>query len=182
MRFDDLPAGIGDLTYGRIASVDLKAGRIIVDLGDVQTQPVRWFTGGSGKTRVWSRPQIGEQVILLAPGGDIAGAVALRGLDCDAFPPIADEAREIVDFGDGAILSYDPNAHILAVVLPAGATVSIVAPGGITLDCDVRVTGDMVVDGKVEAGGDVKSGAVSLLKHKHLGVQPGGGVSQGPQQ
>lgn len=180
MRDDDLPAGLGELTYGRIASVDLAAGRIVVDLGDVRTQPVRWFTGGSGGTRTWSRPDVGEQVMLLAPGGDIAGAVALRGLDCNAFPPIGDTARELLRFADGAVLAYDPAAHKLEAVLPAGATVSIIAPGGVTLDCDVRITGDLSVDGDVQAGGDVKADTVSLKTHKHLGVQPGGGLSGVP--
>lgn len=181
MRDDDLPAGLGELTYGRIASVDLKAGRIVVDAGDVQTQPIRFFTGGSGGTRTWSRPKQGEQVMLIAPGGDIAGAVALRGLDCDAFPPIGDETSDLIEFEDGAVLSYDPAAHKLSANLPAGATVSIVAPGGITFDADVTITRNLRVDGAIEATGDIKAGSVSLKQHKHVGVQPGSGLTQGPQ-
>lgn len=181
MRDDQLPANLGELTYGRIASVDLSAGRVTVAMGDVETQPIRWFTGGSGGTRVWSRPKVGEQVMVIAPGGDIAGAVTLRGLDCNAFPLIGDDARELIAFEDGAILAYDPDAHKLEVVLPAGATVSIVAPGGVTLDCDVRITGDLLVDGKADVSDDVKAGTVSLQHHKHPGVQPGSGTSLEPQ-
>lgn len=181
MRDDDLPAGLGELTYGRIASVDLVKGRVTIAIGDVETQPVRWFTGGSSGTRTWSRPKVGEQVMLIAPSGDIAGAVALRGLDCNAFPPIGDAARELIQFEDGAIVAYDPAAHKLEVVLPAGATVSIVAPGGVTLDCDVRITGDLLVEGKADVADDVKAGTVSLQHHKHLGVQPGQGTSLEPQ-
>ena len=176
MRDDDHPAGLGELTYGRIASVDLAAGRLTVALGEMETHAVRWFTGGSGDTRVWSRPRVGEQVLLLAPGGDIAGAVALRGLDCDAFPPIGDDARELIRFADGAVIAYDPDAHKLEAVLPAGATVSIVAPGGVTIDADVRITGDLIVDK------DVVAGTVSLRDHLHQGVQAGGSVSGKPQQ
>ncbi len=181
MRDDDLPAGLGELTYGRIASVDLAAKRVTVALGEIETQPVRFFTGGSGGTRLSFRPKVGEQVMLLAPGGDIAGAVALRGLDCTAFPPIGDDARELVEFEDGAVIAYDPAAHKLEAVLPAGATVSIIAPGGVTLDADVRITGDLRVDRGITAGDDVKAGSVSLRDHRHLAVQPGGGVSGKPQ-
>lgn len=119
--------------------------------------------------------------MLIAPSGDITGAMALRGIDCDAFPPIADTARELVQFEDGAVIAYDPASHKLEVVLPAGATVSIIAPGGVTLDCDVRITGDLLVDGKADVVGDVKSGNVSQQQHKHLGVQPGSGLSGLPQ-
>jgi phage baseplate assembly protein V len=181
MRDDDLPAGLGELTYGQIASVDLATGRVTVTVGDIETQPIRWFTGGSSGTRTWSRPKAGEQVMIVAPSGDIAGAVALRGLDCTAFPPIGDPDRELVQFEDGAVLAYNPTSHKLEAILPAGATVSIIAPGGVTLDADVRITGDLLVDGKVAAAGDVKAGNVSLQQHKHLGVQPGGGISGTPQ-
>ncbi|RXD05561.1 phage baseplate assembly protein V [Sphingomonas sp. UV9] len=181
MRDDDLPAGLGELTYGQIASVDLSTGRVTVTIGDVETQPIRWFTGGSSGTRLWSRPKVGEQVMLVAPSGDIAGAIAMRGLDCDAFPPIGDTTRELVQFEDGAVIAYDPASHKLEAVLPGGATVSIIAPGGVRLDADVRISGDLLVDGKIESTGDVKAGNVSLQQHKHLGVQPGGGISGAPQ-
>ncbi len=120
--------------------------------------------------------------MLIAPGGDIVGAVAMRGLDCDEFPAVGDGSRDLFEFEDGAILSYDPTTHELSAVLPAGATVSIVAPGGITFDADVHITGDLRVDGAIAATDDVKAASVSLMQHRHLGVQPGSGVSQGPQQ
>lgn len=173
---------IGELIrYGRIASVDLAGARVTVALGEIETQPLPWLSAGAGGTRVWSRPVIGEQVLLIAPEGDLVGAIALRGAHCDAFPPLADADREIVRFADGATLSYDPFAHELEVVLPAGAAVRIVAPGGVRLEADVRIAGDLQVDGKVTAADDVIGGGKSLKGHKHLGVQAGGAVSGVPQ-
>ena len=175
MHDDDLPDRLGDLArYGSIASVDLAAGRVTVAIGDVETQPIRWATGGSGGTRIWTRPKVGEQVMVLSPEGDIAGAIALRGLDCDAFPPIGDPDRELVQFEDGAVLAYNPDTHMLEAVLPAGATVAITAPGGVTLQADVRISGDLTVDG------DVKAGTVSLRHHAHQKVQAGTALSGEP--
>jgi phage baseplate assembly protein V len=187
MRDDDLPAGLGELTYGRVASVDLKTGRMIVDIGEIQTQPIRWFTGGSGGTRTWSRPKVGEQVILLAPEGDVAGAVALRGLDCAAFPPIGDEAREIIQFEDGARISYDPESHTLEAVLPADGKALIEAPGGIRLvgpvkiEGKVEVEGDMDLKGTMTATDDVVANGKSLKNHRHTNVQAGAAISGPPQ-
>lgn len=186
MRDDHLPAGLGELTYGRVASVDLKVGRMIVDIGETQTQPIRWVTGGSGGTRMWSRPKVGEQVILLAPDGDVAGAVAIRGLDCAAFPPIGDEARELVEFEDGARISYDPQSHTLDAVLPAGGKALIEAPGGIRLvgpvkiEGKVEVDGDMNLQGKITASDDVVADGKSLKDHRHTSVQAGGAISGPP--
>lgn len=175
MREDDLPGLVGELIrYGRIASVDLPAGRITVEVGEVETAPSRWFTGGAGGTKVWSRPKVGEQVALLCPDGDIEGAIALRGVHCDAFPHIGDEDREVVQFEDGATLAYDPAAHALEIVLPGGATAKVVAPGGVTIEADVRIKGDLDVEG------DVKAGEISLSHHTHSGVQAGGAQTGAP--
>ena len=177
----DLPGRIGALIrHGTIASVDLAAGTVTVGLGEIESQPVRWYTGGAGGTRVWTRPKVGEQVTLFAPEGDIKGAVAMRGFPCDDFPPLADEARELVRFEDGATIAYDPATHKLEAVLPGGATVSIVAPGGVTLDADVRISGDLQVDGKIAAGGDITADNISLVHHKHGLVKAGTDKSGAP--
>lgn len=182
MREDDLPGRVGELIrHGSIASVDLSAGLITVALGDIETQPLRFFTGGAGGTRVWSRPKVGEQVTLFAPDGDLAGAIAMRGNTCDAFPPIGDADRELVQFEDGAVIAYDPAAHKLEAVLPGGASVSIIAPGGVRIESDVRIVGDLHVEGTVTADTDVLGAGKSLKGHKHTGVQPGGGVSGAPE-
>ncbi|MES2339586.1 MAG: phage baseplate assembly protein V [Pseudomonadota bacterium] len=171
---DDIPGQLGELIrHGRIASVDLAAGRITVALGDLESGPIRFFTGGAGGTRVWSRPKIGEQVTLFAPEGDIAGAIAMRGMTCDAFPHLGDPDRELVQFEDGAVLAYNPTTHALEAVLPGGATVSIIAPGGVTIQADVKIVGDVEVQGRLTATGDVKAGSISLQGHKHPGVQAG---------
>lgn len=181
MRDDDFPGHLGNSAlYGRVASVDLARGRLTAKVGDVETLPIRWFTGGAGGTKVWTRPRVGEQILLFAPDGDLAGAIAMRGVTSDANPPIGDEAREVVQFEDGAAVAYDPAEHAMEIVLPAGATVKIVAPGGVRLEADVTISGDLTVDGAIAAQGDVKAGTVSMRQHVHAGVQPGGGLSQAP--
>lgn len=173
---------IGELLrYGRVASVDVPGARITVALGDIETQPLPWLSAGAGGTRVWSRPKIGEQVMLIAPEGDLAGAIALRGAHCDAFPPIGDATREVVMFEDGAALSYNPATHALEAVLPGGATVKIVAPGGVRLEADVRIAGDLHVEGTVTADTDVVGAGKSLKGHRHTGVAAGAAVSGAPQ-
>jgi phage baseplate assembly protein V len=165
------------IRFGTIAGVDLAQGTCSVDTGDVQTADVRWLETRAGSTRTWSPPTVGEQVVLLCPGGDIAGAVALRGVHQDAYPPAGNSLRELIQFEDGAVIAYDPEAHLLDVALPGGATINILAAGGVTIDASnggVSITGDLTVQGKVTASDEVEAAGIKLTKHKHLGVQAGG--------
>jgi phage baseplate assembly protein V len=179
----DIPDTVGDLIrFGTIAEVDLAAGRCVVDTGDVRSAAVRWIEPRAGATRSWSPPSIGEQVLLICPDGDIAGAVALRGIASDAHPPAGDSLREIFAiFVDGCEIAYDPEAHRLEATLPAGGVARIVAPGGVEIEGDVTITGDVDVTGTLTASEDVKAGAISLKSHKHGNVQAGGAKTGGPE-
>jgi phage baseplate assembly protein V len=105
---------------------------------------------------------MGEGVMLICPSGDLAQAVALRGFYSEDFPaPSTDPNKHLRVYRDGALVEYDSAAHSLQAVLPAGATVLIVAPGSVTvqtetalvqadkvtLDADVEVTRSMTVKG-----------------------------------
>jgi len=64
--------------------------------------------------------------------------------------------------------------------------VSLTAPAGVSIDGNVRITGDLAIDGAAHAAGnvtsdgDVKAGAISLTHHPHEKVQPGSGISGKP--
>lgn len=173
---EDTPTDADQLIrFGVIESVDLGSGRCVVSLDDEsRSPPIRWIEGRAGRTRTWSPPSEGEQVVLLCPAGEIGAAVALRGLSSNTFPAPGNSQIELIEFDDGAVFSYDPQAHALACILPAGGTAEITAPGGLTLN------GDLVVKGKVSADGDVLVGSISLKGHKHSGVSAGSAQSGGP--
>lgn len=163
------------IRFGTIASVDLGAARCVVTLDDDSASPpIRWIELRMGRTRTWSPPSDGEQVVLLCPAGEIGAAVALRGLASDAFGPLGDSLTEIVEFLDGARLSYDPEAHGLVIALPSGGAVRVVASGG------VRIEGDLACTGTISADGDVQTNGISLKGHHHDKVQAGAALSGGP--
>ena len=159
------------LRPGTVHVVDHAAARIRVASGDLLTDWLPWFERRAGTTRSWSPPTIGEQCLLLCPGGEMAAGLVLVGLYSDGHPaPVDGPDLHHAVFSDGAVIEYDQAAHALSATLPAGATVSITAPGGITLDTPtVTVTGDVVASG------------ISLVNHVHGGTQPGGGTTGGPQ-
>lgn len=169
-----------ELVYGRVVSVDSAGGRCNVAAGDVVTQPIRWVENRAGATRSWSPPSVGEQVLLLCPGGDPAGAVALRGIASAAHPPVGDAKRELVEFGDGTVLAYNAATHELELLVGAGR-ITLVARGGIRLAGPVELDGDLEVRGTITARDDVVGAGKSLKDHLHTRVQAGAAVSGPPQ-
>ncbi|KQM21941.1 phage baseplate assembly protein V [Novosphingobium sp. Leaf2] len=181
---EDIPADLSELIrLGTIASVDLNARRCTVrygaadddDAGGATTPSIRWLAPRCGKTRVWSPPSVGEQVILLCPDGQLAAAIALPGIEQDAFPLPASGLAELVEYEDGARIGYDPQLHALTAILPGGGTARIEAPGGMTIQ------GDVTVEGKITATGDVTGQGVSLKNHVHSGVSAGGAKTGAPE-
>lgn len=168
------------IRFGRIASVDLAAARCTVTLdedgasGEAQTGPIRWIESRAGQTRTWSPPSVGEEVVLLCPGGMIGNAVALRGLANSDNPPPGSTRTEMVKFSDGAILSYNPEDHALLFTLPPGATLDMIATGGI------RIEGDIALTGRLTASDDVIASGKSLKNHTHGGVQSGSSQTGAP--
>lgn len=125
---------------GSILDVDHANGLCRVAIGEtdddgLQTNWIPWIAGTAGATREWLPPTRGEQVVLLAPMGDPAQAVALRGFYSDAAPqPDNSPDTHTRVYTDGARISYDHAAHALLAELPAGATVRIVAPVSVTIE------------------------------------------------
>lgn len=189
MTPDNQPSDpVSILRLGTIVELDPAQGRCRVQYGDpegedeAETGWIRWLAGRAGDLRIWSPPSQGEQVLLLCPDGQLAGAVALPGLWCDAFPPPAADEADVMVWPDGARIRYDHEAGELVAQLPAGATVQITAPGGVTIEAedgitlrgDVSIEGNLDVSERIEAQGDVVGEGISLASHRHGGVQLGG--------
>jgi phage baseplate assembly protein V len=178
---------LGDIArLGTVASIDRAAARITVRIGDAITGPIPWLSRAhAAGLSTWFPPGLGEQVLLICPEGEIAAAIALPVVFSTANPAPASDGGYSFHFGDGAVIRYDPESGALTAILPAGATATITAPGGITLNADAGVTingpvtinGDASVNGKITATGDVIGQGKSLATHKHIGVATGSAQS-----
>ena len=161
---------------GVVAEVDHEAGTVRVqyaDSAEALTDWLPWLTQRAGGDAFWWPPAVGEQVLLLAPSGDLANAIVLGSLYSDAHPaPETSPDKHLVRYSDGAEIEYDRAAHRLRAVLPAGGAAEITAPDGVTITGDVMVTGDVTITGDVDASGNIDGGA---------NVTAGGNVEAGAQ-
>ncbi|MDF3821711.1 phage baseplate assembly protein V [Leptospira sp. 96542] len=174
------------IRLGTVTEVDGPSARVRVSSGNLLTDGLPWLAPRAGGARVWSAPTVGEQCVVLCPGGNPACGIVLLGLFSDEAPaPSDDLSKHLIQFGDGATVQYDEAAHALAAVLPAGGAASIDAPGGIRLKGavsiegglavagDVAVDGDADVSGTVSADQDVVVAGVGVKLHSHMVTSPG---------
>ncbi|WP_370170974.1 phage baseplate assembly protein V [Sphingobium abikonense] len=187
-RFTNPEAAVGEvLRLGTIASVDLANGTCTVESGDIVTGDIPWIAQRAGGVRHWSPPSVGEQCLLLAPEGDLAAGLVIVGLYSDACPaPSSSADISLIEYPDGAVIAYDHAAHSLTATLPAGGSVTIEAPGGVTIIGETGIVGDAFIAGNLNVSGtikateDVVAGTVSLASHKHGQVQAGTAQSGAP--
>lgn len=175
------------LRDGVVTEVDHARALCRVRTGEVHTDFIPWIAAAAGALIAWAPPSINEQVVVLCGDGDLANAVALRGLYSEAFKAPSESADvTLLRFADGAVISYDSASHALAAVLPVGGTVAITADGGVSINGPVTITGDTTITGNVSVTGtakvsdDVVGGGISLKNHLTTNVQPGSGKSGPP--
>lgn len=182
----DIPRSLDAVVmFGRVIAVDGITCRVAC--GDVTTDAIRYVTPRAGNVRVWSPLSVGEQVVVLSPGGDTHGAVAVAGLFSNENASPSDSHDEVVTaYPDGALVRYNHATHRMAATLPSGSTIEITADT-MRLIGNVEITGDVAISGNADIGGtataavDVIGGGKSLKTHPHINVQTGGGISGPPQ-
>lgn len=142
------------IRIGTVAEVDHANARIRVTSGGLDTDWLPWFERRAGATRSWDPPTVGEQVMILSPSGEPGAGICLVGIYSAAAPaPSASASLHLMDFPDGAKISYDHASGALEATGIKTALVeaseSITAQAGVlvTIDApDTHVTGNLVVD------------------------------------
>ena len=191
------------LRPGTVEAIDHAAARVRIRSGDILTDWLPWLTARAGATATWSPPPVGEQVLLLAPSGNLAAAIVLPALYADAHPaPSTSPNEHVMEFPDGAVITYNHAAGALSV--QGIKTLTIEADTHVTLNAPATtVTGALTVQGLltyqaglagtgggagttisgtiVQTGGTLSSNGIVLATHTHPGVQTGGSNTGGPQ-
>ncbi|MEN4873927.1 phage baseplate assembly protein V [Kosakonia cowanii] len=204
----NIPANINELARalrnmvrtGIVVETDLSTGRCRVQTGGIVTDWLQWLTQRAGRARTWWAPSIGEQVLILAVGGELDTAFVLPGIFSDSNPaPSASADAWHVAFPDGAVIEYEPRTSALTVSGIKTATVTasesltatvpvvtVKASSRITLDTPEVVCTNKLITGSLEVqlggtlrgniehtGGALSSNGKVLHTHKHPGDSGG---------
>lgn len=104
---------------GRIAEVDTEHARVRISIGENTTDWLPWLTFRAGLDRSWSAPSVGEQVLVISESGEFNNGLVLFGIYQTDHPAPSDDLDEtLVQFEDGAKLSYHKGTHAAEVTLP----------------------------------------------------------------
>ncbi|EKN6165586.1 phage baseplate assembly protein V [Yersinia enterocolitica] len=185
---------------GVIVEIDLIAGRCRVQTGGIYTDWLQWLTHRAGRSRTWWAPSVGEQVLILAVGGELDTAFVLPGIFSDNHPaPSASADAYHVTFPDGAVIEYEPESSTLNVsgIKTANITASqtliasvpevrVSASTRITLDSPEVICTNTLIAGSLEvqkggkmsgniehSGGSLSSNGKVLHTHQHPGDSGG---------
>ncbi|WP_141732434.1 phage baseplate assembly protein V [Oligoflexus tunisiensis] len=115
------------LRPGKILAVDHERARARVRLGEnLYTTWLPCFARRAGNTIDWDPPEPGEQCLVLAPGGELAGGFVLTGLYSSTHPaPAKEKNLTLRKYPDGLELSYDHAAHTLTIRRPDDLSVIV---------------------------------------------------------
>lgn len=160
---------------GRVEAVNPSLARCRIRTGELLTDWLPWLTlaaGGGNQARHWRVPAINEECLLLAPGGDLAQAIAIPGLFCEDMPQNAGaEDVERHDFSVSDYWEYNRTESTLVFNIAS----SIVLQVG---ESSITITPDSIALKSPEL---THNGVNVGYTHKHGEVMPGPAKSGGPQ-
>ncbi len=134
------------INIGTVDQADYANAKIKVKIGDIVTDWLPFLVQRAGNDFDWWAPEVNEQVVVFAPGGDLAQGFVYGSLYQAASPaPATTETVRRVQFADGTIVEYDRAASELTVNCVGKVKVS----GAATVEIDGTGTG--VVAGVVNA-------------------------------
>ncbi|MFN7156626.1 MAG: phage baseplate assembly protein V, partial [Acidovorax sp.] len=164
-----------------------KPARVRIRSGDMVTNWLPWVAGRAGGAAgaMWWPPVKGEQVLMLAPGGDLNNAMVLPGAFSDKMPQNGDNpAMFRMDFGGGAYMEHDAingNFRLEAMasihIQCMGSSITI-SEDGITMQ-GAGGTATLNSEG-LKVTPDVLAQDISLVNHLHPGVKRGGEETDPP--
>jgi len=156
---------------GTVEHVDYAKAVAKVRFGAIVTHWLHWLADRAGNDRSWWAPEVGEQVLVIAPDGNLTQGIILLSLYQQASPqPAASPDVRRITFKDGAVLEYDRASHKLKATVPgdveinATGTIQATAGAKITLSAPlVELDAQQIrLIGPVESGG--RDGAAFPLK------------------
>lgn len=145
---------------GTVASVDLPNARCRVTIGDLLTAPLPFLTAKAGPDKTWHPPEVGEQVLVLSPSGELTAGFVLGGVYTTTNPPpsSSSDVSKMV-FSDGASATYDRALHSLTIALPASGSSLVV---NVTGNATISATGNALVE--ADGNATVSAGSVARLE------------------
>jgi len=177
------------IVIGKISQIDHKRARYRVKFGNIETDWLPDTQSRSGRTKVWEGRDIGEQVIISSPCGDMAQGVILGSIHTDATQAGDNGAHHRVIYPDGTVIDYDDEKNAYSMRVAQGGSFELVIGGGVSISAKA---GKLVINApegiELQSSGNVLIKSLDLIhnqksvgdEHRHLDVVAGPDITGVP--
>ncbi len=119
---------------GVVTSVNAGAARARVQLGDIQTPDLPVAQLRAGALSFWWMPGVGEQVLVVAPSGDLARGVIVASVFAGNAPS-SDAGTPMIDLG-GGVMKINGSLELTGDVTANGISLQHHTHSGVTPGAD----------------------------------------------
>lgn len=130
--------------------------------------------GGAQSPEVSRRHDLSDGIAILGPWSQKR---KLANYSTTALQIRSDDGNTLIEIADGQI-DMTPDGGTTEITLTPGA--AKIQAAAITLDGDVTVTGELVVDDTIVGHDDAVISGIAYVAHEHSGVTTGSGTSGPP--
>ena len=139
------------LRFGIVDQLDASTAKVRVKCGDILTGWLPWLTKKAGIERTWWTPDVGEQVLMVSPFGDMAQAVVIPALYQAAFPPPSNNINQVA-----VVFEDDDGTQYYAMLTRSTGGISASLRGGLVVNAkngiylkaigtEAKITGEQTV-------------------------------------
>lgn len=141
------------LRSGKVVKVDNSAARVKVNIG-FETGWLPWLTPAAAGEKIWRSPTVGEQVLILSPGGDLANGFVLTGIFSKNNPAPANSDKIYHhQFKNGDTIIHNSETGDLTATIKGSATIT--ADKNIVATAKENINATAEGDVTITAGGKI---------------------------
>jgi phage baseplate assembly protein V len=142
------------IRIGTVSDADYKRAKVRVDCDGLTTDWLPWITHRAHRDIDWWAPEIGEQVVIMAPSGLLEDAFVFSGLYSDNHPePESDPDKHVIRYANGDSITHDRrNGSFFIqcagdVKIQSGGNLEILVSGRVTVTADnvVQIMGTKIL-------------------------------------
>lgn len=161
------------IAIGEVSQVDHEMGRYRVKVGGNESDWIASAVSRSAGTRTYESRDVGEQVILACPSGDLSQGVIIGALATEERQAGTKGSEHRTVYPDGTTVDYDDETHAYKITVPEGGGAVSVSSGG-TVDVEggdrvnvrgaegVRVESSQAVEVDGAQGATIRGGGATM--------------------
>ena len=172
------------VALGTVVETDYEKARVKVTIGEWTSTWLPWITSRASNDISWWALEIGEQVLVISPSGDMAQGVVIGSIyqqqeEQQLISDIAVEQRQSihrVKYQDGTTIEYDREKHLLKADVKGDVELLVEKNVTATVTGDVAMTVQGQLTATVTKSAIIKADTITLESAGDMTLKAGGNM------